>query len=259
MFNEKLTNLLCAVLPSLNRSVIAVKLIKNEEEYINSNANELNNPINYCQMVKAASTTGAVIKSKENMFKCRSGARALGLDKTDIKNKNGENWTKLGLHKNIDISKKIRQEVEYLDEDNFGVLVAPLEKIEIEPDVVIIVGNPYTMMRVVQGYTYAYGRANNVNIMGNQAICVESTSRPYLTKDMNVSFLCVGTRHKAGWNDDEMSAGIPIEQFENVVDGIFNTVNIMETDENKRIIDEKLKELNIDYKVVYSYNYYMDA
>ena len=29
--------------------------------------------------------------------------------------------------------------------------------------------------------------------------------------------LCIGTRHRAGWKDDEMAIGIPIEQFEDFV------------------------------------------
>ena len=76
---------------------------------------------------------------------------------------------------------------------------------------------------------------------------------------MNISLLCIGTRHRAGWRDDEMAVGIPAEQFANVVDGVFQTVNIMENDHNKKIIDQKLKEHGIPLEIRYHYNYYMDC
>lgn len=256
--DEKLVKLAYAVLPSLKRRIIAVKFIKSEEKYLKINATELLKPINYCQIVKASTSSGKVIKVRENMLKCRSGARALGLEKNDQMNENGENWTRLGLHKNSNISKKIRENVEYIKENIKGILISPIEKIKEYPDVIIIIGNPYTMMRIAQGYTYAFGRMDNINIMGNQAICLESTSRPFLYKDTNISLLCIGTRHLAGWADQEMSVGIPIEQFEQIIEGVFKTVNIMENNDNKKEIDKNLEKLNIDYNIIYSYNYYMD-
>ena len=54
--------------------------------------------------------------------------------------------------------------------------------------------------------------------------------------------LCIGTRHRAGWKDDEMAIGIPIEQFEDVVLGLINTLNLMENDANKKNIEDKLKD-----------------
>ena len=60
----------------------------------------------------------------------------------------------------------------------------------------MIAANPFNVMRIVQGYAYHYGMLKNVNMIGNQAICLECTARPYVLKDMNVSVLCIGTRHR---------------------------------------------------------------
>lgn len=56
-----------------------------------------------------------------------------------------------------------------------------------------------------------------------------------------------------------MAVGIPAEQFKDVADGLMQTINLMENDRNKEIIDQKLKEKNIPYAVRYHYNYYMDC
>ena len=98
----------------------------------------------------------------------------------------------------------------------------------------IIATTPYNSMRIIQGYAYSYGMPKAINMIGNQALCLECTARPYTIKDMNVSMLCIGTRHRAGWKDDEMAIGIPIEQFEDVVSGLINTLNLMENDANKK-------------------------
>ena len=96
-------------------------------------------------------------------------------------------------------------------------------------------------------------------MIGNQALCLESTARPYVAKDMNVSMLCIGTRHRAGWKDDEMAIGIPREQISNVIEGLLATLNQMESDCNKKNIEEKLKEKNISFDIRYGCNYYMDC
>ena len=77
----------------------------------------------------------------------------------------------------------------------------------------------------------------SINMIGNQAICLECTARPIGIKDLNTSMLCIGTRHRAGWKDDEMAVGIPGEQFIDVVNGLMNTLNQMENDSNKKIIE----------------------
>ena len=96
-------------------------------------------------------------------------------------------------------------------------------------------------------------------MIGNQAICLECTARPYVLKDMNVSMMCIGTRHRAGWKDDELAIGIPGPQWSQIITGLINTVNLMESDNNKRIIERKFKEKNIPFDIRYGYNYYMDC
>jgi hypothetical protein len=44
-----------------------------------------------------------------------------------------------------------------------------------------------------------------------------------------------------------------------VVNGLMSTLNQMENDANKRLIEEKLKKENIPFAIRYGYNYYMDC
>lgn len=56
-----------------------------------------------------------------------------------------------------------------------------------------------------------------------------------------------------------MAAGIPASKFSKVVDGIYQTINIMENDENKKRIAKNLEECGISFDVKYQYNYYKDC
>ncbi|MGC4018133.1 MAG: DUF169 domain-containing protein [Muricomes sp.] len=243
----------------MERSIIGVRLFHTDEDYQNAEARELSRPINYCQMVAAASR-GNAIKSKQDHIKCVSGIRVLGFDHTDLKNSAGENWTRLGLYKDAGISKNVRSRISNIPEQTCGILVQPLEKYTGMPDVVLIVTSPYNIMRLTQGYGYHYGEAKQMNMAGNQAVCLECTAAPYVNQDINISSLCIGTRHRAGWKDTEMAVGIPMSKFADIVDGVMQTVNIMESDAKKEQIEKKLIASGIKYEPIrYHYNYYMDC
>lgn len=241
---------------NLDRKIAGVHLVKSEDEFEKMPGVVTKKPMNYCMMV-AGATRGHVIKAKEENIKCRSGVRVLGINPADPMNSNGENWTRLGLYKNCEISQKVRKELAYVTEKSIGVVVGEASQLK-KADVFIIVTNAYNCMRILQGYAYSYGMPHNINMLGNQALCLECTARPYVTKDINVSMLCIGTRHRANWGDNEMAVGIPAEMFDNVIDGIYQTANIMESNENKKVIGEKFQELPDDkIKLQMNYNYYM--
>lgn len=242
----------------LSRKAVGVKLIETEAEFQSTEAVFPQRPIRYCQMVKGA-CAGHSIKAHAGSFSCQSGPRVLGMNPADEKNAHGENWARLGLYSSQELSARVRAELSYSQKPMYGVLVQPLETYETAPDVVLIVTNPYNLMRITQGYAYAYGMPGNINMLGNQAICLECSARPYVTQDVNISLLCTGTRHLAGWEKEEMAVGIPASKFPKVVDGIFQTINIMEDDENKRRIAANFAECKISFDVKYQYNYYKDC
>lgn len=79
-----------------------------------------------------------------------------------------------------------------------------------------------------------------------------------MTDDINVSLLCIGTRHKAGWADNELAVGIAYSRFQTVVQGVMETINIMDSNEKKTVIEQKLKAAGLAYpQIQYDCNYYM--
>ena len=136
-------------------------------------------------------------------------------------------------------------------------MVSPIEYFNEIPDVVMILANPYICMRTIQGYSHFNGIAENIQIVGNQGICYEGAARVLQTEDINLSLLCIGTRHRAGWSDNLMCVSIHKSKFEKTVLGILNTVNIMESNKNKELISKKLESRNLDSTFIKKdFNYY---
>lgn len=252
------TDILYSVL-DLDKKIIGVRLVRTKEEYDAIDIEEVKNEINYCGMVKAASK-GHSFKGRDGKFRCKSGPRVLGIDHVDPLNSKGENWAKLGIYKDSELSEKVRSSLNYNQEDIYGVAVCPLESYETAPDVVIFITSPYNSMRIVQGYSYSYGVSDSISMAGNQAICLEATVRPHLTQEINVSLLCIGTRHRSGWSENDMAVGIPGNKLDGTVEGIFKTLSIMESDQNKKKIESEFEEKNLkSIDMRYGYNYYKDC
>ncbi len=99
-----------------------------------------------------------------------------------------------------------------------SVLVAPLEKIEQEPDVVVTITDPERMMQIVQVLYRAIRKRLEASMTCEaSAIAGEATALPYMEKKPNLTLLCGGARGIAGYKENELALGIPFETFVKLV------------------------------------------
>jgi len=244
----------CAL--ELNRRIVGMKFLFTEEEFQQADAKAIKVPIHYCAMVKSA-TAGHGIKAAAENFGCPGGARALGIVEPEETFASGRHYFGLGLYQDLITAKNARNNMTLCQHKAYGVMVKPLEEFNEEPDIVIMIANSYTAMRIVQGYTYMYGIHTDYKLSGNQALCSECTAYPFESNNVNISMLCGGTRNMAGWEVDEIGIGIPFNRFISVIDGVYKTVNAMEPNRNKTKIEEKLKQNGLnDLEIEYDKNYF---
>lgn len=240
----------------LDRKIVGVKFLFNDEEFCQATAMSIEAPMHYCAMVKAA-TAGNSVKAAAASFGCPGAARALGIMEPEEFFVSGQHYNRLGLYQDLTTAKNARNNMTFCQHKAYGVVVKPLEEFQEAPDIVLIITNPYNAMRILQGYTYIYGIHTAYKLSGNQALCSECTAYPFESNNINISMLCGGTRNKAGWRDDELALGLPFNRFIAVVDGIYKTVNIMEPNRNKSKIEEKLKQHELtDLEIEYDKNYF---
>lgn len=250
--NEMVKDLNCIL--ALDRAIVGVKFIFSKEEFDSVNAPQVKYKMSYCNMVRLAST-GKSYKADKSNFLCIGSAKALGLVKPDSKAISGNVYHSFGLYDSLCTARNVQKDVTFLDHEAYGVAVMPLDKFNIQPDVVIYIVNPYQSMRILQGYAYHHGAAKNIKMAGNSGICSECTATPYDTNDMNLSLLCSNTRFAAKWKDNELGIGMPYKMFEEVYDGIINTINPCEPDDRKMKIIGRCKESdrNVEIKLDSSY------
>jgi len=246
-------NLNCVL--GLERHIVGIKFIFNKNEFDLSAVPQVRYKLSYCNMVKLAAL-GKSLKADLNNFLCIGSAKALGLIKPDSNAISGNVYYSFGLYDSLCTARNVQKDVTFLDHEAYGVVVMPLEKFEVQPDIVITIVNPYQSMRILQGYAYHHGAAKNIKMAGNSGICSECTATPYDTNDMNLSLLCSNTRFAAKWSDDEIGVGMPFSMFDKVYDGIINTIRPCEPNKRKMRIIAKCKESGIKIDIGMGGNYF---
>lgn len=242
---------------NLERRMVGVKLIYDQAEYESFPCIEPKIPLYYCQAVHAAAAGNSVKLTKETSG-CPGSSRALGFVSPADGYYIGESGERLGLYEDRNVSCRVANNLAICTRPLFGVAIRPLEEFDTAPDVVLAFVNTREAMRIVQGYTCVYGLSDSFCMSGNQAICVECTTYPYLRQRINLSMFCGGTRHQAQWKDGEVAIGIPAAMFSGVVQGLEHTVNAIERNKRKAEIQQTLdKEGLLDFEIQFGHTYFL--
>lgn len=235
---KNLNNLL-----ELDREIVGVRLIWDEEDYAVCPSKPILYKLPYCMMVKSAST-GAAIKARPDNMGCFGATMAFGMMELPPQFYSGEMYMAFRMYHDVEAAAGVANNIAVLDQCPYGIEIATITRMEKDPDVVIIPTIPYNVMRIVQGYSCYYGTQTNFKMAGNQAICSEATTTVYKTQDINVTMMCSGTRAISQWGDNELAVGIPFNRFENVVAGVYETADSVEQDRKKKYIMDSFAKNN---------------
>ncbi len=243
----------------MERRFVGIKLLSKSQMrlYEEADFETVKHKAYYCWLVKKA-TEGRAFKLTFDQFACETAGWVLGLAPENIFGNHEENivgWHQCGTYASEKVAKLIYEGIKPLKRSE-GILIGPLHAFseDLKPDVVIIVGNPYTIMRIIQGYSATQGFATEIKLSGMCGICFETTAHPMQTQSLSVSTLCSGTRYFAKWKSEEMSVGIPFACLDALERGVHQTMNPCEPDHRKKRIELHLKK---PLKIQYKSNYYI--
>jgi len=239
----------------LDRKPVGVKFFFSKEEFDNFNIPQRDRKVTYCNSVQLASKGKAMKLTKENQG-CPNGAMALKMREIPEPMASGKARFSKNIYHDVETSKSISDQMLFLKEEPYGYAVMPLDMFELDPDIVIVISKPYNIMRLIQGHGYFNGYTNNLRTVGLQAVCQDLTTYPYNTQDINISFLCPGTRLVADWKEHEIGIGIPFEKWYEIVEGVKQTTNPFERNKNKEGIKKRLEERGLDASdIKFNWNY----
>jgi len=227
----------------LTRKPVGVRLYFDQESYEGLDWPEPDSHLAYCCIVEKA-TRGRNFKSRMEKSCCDGGTTALFTEPSTERIESGMEYFSYNLYATPAAARRVREGVPGLyrtGAPTWGIAVGPLEAFEDEPDVVLILADPYQVMRLQQGNVYRQGGRLTFTGASMQAICAEATVEPYLTGRMNVTPLCPSTRFLARWADSEMAVGIPWEQFMDTAQGVLATLDTTDSPDRKNEIAARLK------------------
>lgn len=170
-----------------------------------------------CQIFAQARYYGRLnAGTREKLDLCRLGADAFGFPVTDYTHVysgtyfNGDE----AARRMIETTPKFKRDLYK------AILVAPLEKSPVEPDVVLFYGNTAQILRLVHGYLYNKGGRLEFSSSGDAGACADPVVIAMQTQKPSIGLPCNGGRVLSWPSDDELVCGVPGALLEEILLGI---------------------------------------
>jgi uncharacterized protein (DUF169 family) len=182
---------------------------------------EIDKTIRHCMMVSLARNEGRAFYATSEKHECNGGGWALGLKELTPTLKNGQFYFKLGKFASAPASERTMNNIPHLrTSETYATMYAPLEKTPFSPQVILMVTNPWALLKLAQSSLFRLGGRLHAEFSGIQSVCSDASAVPYLTGKPNFSLGCDGSRKFSGIGDDEMVMGFPAEMLTELVDAV---------------------------------------
>jgi len=219
----------------LRKSPVAIHLVRQAEE-VPAGVVPLEFPVRHCISINMAAH-GAVFHLPAGMHACSAAKAALGIEPLPEKVRNGKVPYLHGLAVTQEVAARIMAGIPKLPPGSTtGTLLAPLEKVPFEPDVIVLTITPKQAMWVANALLFEDGGPRvSANFAGMQASCADVTALPIITGTVNFSVGCYGCRSAGKLGDDEMYVGIPVGRLAGLVSGLKGLRKAMKSLEMGRV------------------------
>jgi uncharacterized protein (DUF169 family) len=191
------------------------------KDEIPSGMPEVDKRIRHCMMVSLVRNEGRIFYSSSDKHECNGGAFALGLKDLTPTLKTGKFYFKLGKFASVASSRRTMDSIPHLPTgETYATMYAPLAKTPFTPQVIVIIAEPWAMLKLAQSSLFRLGGRAHAEFSGIQSVCSDAVAQPYLTGKPNFSLGCDGSRTFSGIPDDEMVMGFPAEMLPEIVDAV---------------------------------------
>lgn len=173
----------------------------------------------HCNMI-ARAREGKVFYAEDVNYSCGFAIYTLGLgrDVPAFRRSLAEDLTVIKNALQVEIAGKILASTQRLPEGEKFIVFFPLDAMPLEPDVVIIIGNPGEIMDLVWNIASHTGERLEASIGAIGAMCGELTAHTIVTGKPNLSVGCCGSRRFGRLRDDEIMLSLPWKQYRQFLD-----------------------------------------
>ena len=199
---------------------LAVKFIKDESEFLEKTRRP-EQKLAICQAVTITRRYGWTMGMTENDSGCPGASLAYGWRKLADEDAMIQFFTGVGYASDEAVARKILENIDHLEPGKCkGLIVSPLTRTKIAPDVILIYGNPAQMMRLIQGAMYKEGKRVKSELAGVAASCTSGILRTFNTGEYQVVLPGNGDRVFAVTYDNEMLFAIPAARASEIIEGM---------------------------------------
>jgi uncharacterized protein (DUF169 family) len=203
---------------------VAVQFLQDESEFptkARRPSATMGKRIAICQGVTMARNYGWTIGLAREDIICVPAAIAFGFsDATDPSLSLVDLFREVGFSGNDDLARKEISSMSRFENGEIkGIVLAPMEKISFEPDIIIIYGNPAQMMRLAQAWSYVTGK-RLAGEFGGKVECDEYLIAPFKMQCPRMVIPGNGERVFAATQDDEMVLALPNKCLPDLIKGL---------------------------------------
>lgn len=216
-YDDKLTQYL-----RLNTFPVSVKFLKDWQEVperAKRPATDLGNRFTTCQAISMSRRFGWVLALGPEDSSCVLGAMALGLEKRLPHYMEGNLCVDL-YTESVEAGRLSEDSVPKLPTGRYvGVLTAPLNRTNFEPDTIVIYGNSAQIMRLGQAYLWKLGGTMNSEFRG-RIDCADLAIAPFTTGKPQMIVPCTGDRIFGQVQDHEIAFSTPYSLMDELMVGL---------------------------------------
>jgi uncharacterized protein (DUF169 family) len=206
---------------------IAIKLIRNISEIPPESKRpkrDLKVQTFLCQIFKMARNYGWTLAVLEEDCVCKVARIVYRWDELTEDYIDFANKFVVGLYaQDVETAQKWGEQLNYIDPQYIGLVISPLTRTKIIPDIVQVYCNPAQAMRIIQGYLYFKGGNMEFTASGRGGSCHEGVIKTIKKNEPQLIILGNGDRIWGGAEDYEVMFSIPKDKLEIVVEGLKET------------------------------------
>lgn len=177
--------------------------------------------VTICQGLTMARVYGwGVGLTREDLI-CIPAMLAFGLTPAaDPVSELGQLFCEVGFHAEVGPGIEEARAIPHLAAGALEALyLSPLARVPVEPDLVLVYGNPAQLMRLIQGATFSF-QDRVTGSFGGKVECAEYLIGPYQSQQMRVAIPGIGDRIFSMTQDDEMVMAFPVRFLEGLLSGL---------------------------------------
>ena len=174
-----------------------------------------------CQNFKISRSYGWTIAVTEEDTNCKLARAVYGWDEINEETAEWMNLFSIGLYaKDKETAEKMAVHMYFLKNQYKGLVVSPLARSKVIPDVVLIYCLPAQAMRLIQSYLYVEGGVLEFTSAGKVGSCHEGVAKTLLTQKPQLVVLGNGDRIWGGAQDSEVMFSCPQSKLDALVEGL---------------------------------------